>query len=93
MIDGRRMIINRWSLEFDLGKELVCTPVWINLPGLCVHLQNPSILKVIGGLLGKYLCMNQMSRDFSRPSVMFIYVELNLLKTLREEIKLCWMII
>jgi hypothetical protein len=58
IIEGRRMVINRWSLDFNLGKESSCTPVWVNLPQLRVHLQNPSMLKSIGNTLEKFLYTN-----------------------------------
>jgi hypothetical protein len=38
IINGRRMMVSRWSPNFNIGKESSCTTIWVNLPNLRVHL-------------------------------------------------------
>jgi hypothetical protein len=38
VIEGRHMLLTKWSLDFDLGKESSCYPIWVNLPRLRIHL-------------------------------------------------------
>jgi hypothetical protein len=83
------MFVLRWSSKFDFGMESTSTPIWVNLLGLRVHLQNPTILKAIKGMSGKYLRTNQIEKEFTHPGVSSICVEMDLSKELKRESNLC----
>ena len=86
IINGRRMRVFRWSPNFTPGTESTCAPVWVGMPTLRAHLQDPGAIQSIARLLGKYLCMHSDVSRFTRPGYTYICVEMGLSKTLKKTI-------
>ena len=82
------MRIFRWSPKFSPGSESSCAPVWVGLPALKAHLQNPGAIQSITGLLGKYLCAHSDVYQFTRPGYTCICVEMDLSKPRKHTIKI-----
>src|SRR4051812_26103252 len=72
----------RWSPEFRLDAESSIVPVWISLPNLPLFLCNKNDLFSIGSLLGKPLTQDNATSEVSRPSVVRICAEIDLLSEL-----------
>lgn len=60
--------------------------VWIGLEGLAFYLFNKSSLFSIAGLVGKPTKLDELTVNFSRPSVPRICVEIDLLQALPSHV-------
>ena len=87
-IKGKCMRIFRWSPNFTPGSESTSTSVWVGLPGLRAHLQDPGAVQSIAGLLGKFLCMHNDVTKFTRPGYTYICVEMDLSKPFKRTISI-----
>ena len=80
------MRVLRWSPNFTPGTESTCAPVWVGLPTLRAHLQDPGAIQSIAGLLGKFLCMHKDVATFTRLGYTYLCVEIDLAKPLKKTI-------
>ncbi|KAF8388809.1 hypothetical protein HHK36_025489 [Tetracentron sinense] len=71
---------NQWTPLFKSGVEPSLVPIWVSLPHLPFHLFNPLALKFIGGIIGKVLKIDGLTKACSRPSVARLCIEVELMK-------------
>lgn len=76
----------KWTLDCRPYVESSIALVWISLPNLCIFLFDKQCLQSIGSLIGWPLTQDSAMADFSRPSVVRICVEINVLKILSKRI-------
>ncbi|KAF6140882.1 hypothetical protein GIB67_042295 [Kingdonia uniflora] len=82
--------IAQWTVNFDPKKNSPFAPVWIQFPGLMLHLQNNGIVKELAGLVGKYLITDTTTLSLSRPSTVRVCVKVNLMKELPTKVGLAF---
>ena len=85
-IKGYPYRLARWDAEFNPKKDSSYKPVWIELPKLPLILFQPKLLKVVAESIGKFLDMDNFTRNLLRPSVAKICVLMDISKTLPENI-------
>ncbi|KAF6139210.1 hypothetical protein GIB67_040357 [Kingdonia uniflora] len=78
----------RWAIDFDRKKDSPFAPVWVQFPGLKLHLQNNGIVKELAGLIGKYFITDIIILSLSRPSTVRACVKVNLTKELPTKVGL-----
>lgn len=69
-IKGYPYRLARWDAEFNPKKDSSYKPVWIELPKLPLILFQPKLLKVVAESIGKFLDMDNFTRNLLRPSNM-----------------------
>ncbi|GAV68512.1 DUF4283 domain-containing protein [Cephalotus follicularis] len=79
VFNGQRILLLHWSHDFK-RRDYPLAAVWMRLPGLPLPLHNPSILKVIGDSLGRYLRSDVFTAKFKNPRAARICVELDISK-------------
>lgn len=85
-IDGYKMLVFRWTHDFDPCVESPLSPVWIGLEGLPIHLFAPTALYSIFNLIGLPLKIDKATAQLSRPAVARICVEVDLPKELPNSV-------
>ncbi|KAF6167563.1 hypothetical protein GIB67_031764 [Kingdonia uniflora] len=80
----------RQFADFDPKKDSPFAPVWIQFPGLMLHLQNNGILKELAGLVGRYLITDSTTLSLSSPNTVRVCVEVNLMKELPTKVGLAF---
>ncbi|KAF6157088.1 hypothetical protein GIB67_041549 [Kingdonia uniflora] len=86
-IKGLFYKLARWTVDFNPKKDSIFSPIWI---GLVLHLQNNEIVKELAGLVGKYLITNTTTLSLSRPNMVQVCVEANLMKKLPTKMGLAF---
>lgn len=85
-IEGYPMQIFKWMPLFDPKAESSIVPLSICFPKLPLYLFDKKTLFSIAMLIGKPLRIDEPTADRTRPNVARVYVELNLLQPMHEEI-------
>ncbi|KAF6158869.1 hypothetical protein GIB67_012512, partial [Kingdonia uniflora] len=80
----------QWTIDFDPKKNSPFAPIWIQFPGLMLHLQNNGIVKELASLVGKYLIIDTTTLSLSRHSMARVCVEVNLMKELPTKVGLAF---
>ncbi|KAL0329010.1 UNVERIFIED_CONTAM: hypothetical protein Sradi_4887700 [Sesamum radiatum] len=73
--EGMPMRVLKWSPEFSITEESPIAPVWVNLPGLPIHLFDKTALFRIAILLGSPLKIDETTAKRNRPGRARICVE------------------
>ncbi|KAL0396352.1 UNVERIFIED_CONTAM: hypothetical protein Scaly_0083600 [Sesamum calycinum] len=76
--EGMPMRVLKWSPEFSITEESPIAPVWVNLPGLPIHLFDKMALFSIARLLRSPLKIDETTAKRNRPGCARICVELDL---------------
>ncbi|KAF5187778.1 hypothetical protein FRX31_022635 [Thalictrum thalictroides] len=74
---GIRFKIFRWYPGYNLKKDPVRAPVWVDLPNLPLEFFNPAFLEVLGNGLGSFVAVDRDTRAFTKPDVARMCVEMN----------------
>ena len=85
------MLLKRWNPLFDLDREhLGARPIWVQLPGLHMHLWKEEIFRNIGNILGTYLDHDRSFTITGKMAFDCILVHLDIREGLEESLKIHW---
>ncbi|KAF6173167.1 hypothetical protein GIB67_028465 [Kingdonia uniflora] len=85
-IKGFFFKLARRTIDFDPKRDSPFAPVWVQFPGLKLHLQNNEIIKEMAGLIDKYFITDTTTLSLSRPSTARVCIEVNLTKDLPTKV-------
>ncbi|XP_059277898.1 uncharacterized protein LOC132032129 [Lycium ferocissimum] len=85
-IDGQQMWLQKWSSDFKPKEDLPVALAWVLLPQLPFHLHTWHYIKHLMKSIGTPLALDSATSSCTRPSMAKIKVEVNLMKTLPEQV-------
>lgn len=80
-VQSSSMVISKWSIDFKANQESAIAPIWVSLPELPLYFFNMKYLHKLGSLLGQPLQVDIATKDFRRPLVARILIELDVAKS------------
>ncbi|CAM8896502.1 unnamed protein product [Rhodiola kirilowii] len=78
--------IFRWSQDFSTSREPTSTTAWVRLMNLPPSLTNPGYIEAIVSSFGRFLAVDNRTRQLTNPNYARVCMELDMLKGFPEEI-------
>lgn len=78
LFDKKSFIVKPWSKNISYEKESITTiPVWVRFPGLSMHYWADKSLKLIVGMLGRVIQIDNATKNKNRMQFARVLVELD----------------
>ena len=76
----------KWTMDFLVDREFSVVPLWFQLPKLPLHFCNKEVLFQIASIVGNLLLLDTATLAVSRPRVVRMCVEVDLLRPMPSRV-------